>query len=208
LKKKYLGVIPARGGSKGVLRKNIKSIAGLPLIAWTIRSALESELLSDLIVSTEDEEIAEISEAHGCRVLWRPSELATDEATCISVLQHVIEEIPFENLVLLQATSPIRKPGLVDTCIEEFEKSGADNLGTGWMCDLKEYGSYKARRQELESFFHDDGNIYVVKEALIRAGKMYGDKVERLVISREENVEIDDEFDFWLAEQILLKRKP
>lgn len=208
MKKKYLGVIPARGGSKGVLRKNIKSIAGLPLIAWTIRSALESELLSDLIVSTEDEEIAEISEAHGCRVLWRPSELATDEATCISVLQHVIEEIPFENLVLLQATSPIRKPGLVDTCIEEFEKSGADNLGTGWMCDLKEYGSYKARRQELESFFHDDGNIYVVKEALIRAGKMYGDKVERLVISREENVEIDDEFDFWLAEQILLKRKP
>jgi CMP-N-acetylneuraminic acid synthetase len=102
-----LGITPARGGSKGIPRKNIKEIAGKPLIAWTIEAAKESKMIDRYVVSTEDEEIAEISREYGADVIERPLEPATDDATTLSVLQHVIEWIPCDSIVLLQATSPI-----------------------------------------------------------------------------------------------------
>lgn len=205
-KMRYLGIIPARGGSKGIPRKNIKQIAGKPLIAWTIESALQSKLLDDFIVSTEDDEIASVSRSLGAKVLKRPENLATDTATTLSVLQHIQTEMPAENIVLLQPTSPVRRIGLIDECIKKFEMSGADNLATGYICKLMEYGSYTQRRQELEGFFYDDGNVYVVKSELIRGGTMFGKKVEKLEIEKEQNLEIDDEIDFWMVEQVLLKR--
>ena len=115
-----LGVTPVRGGSKGVPRKNIKEIAGKPLLVWTIESAHNSSLLDRYVVSTEDEEIAEISKEYGVDVIVRPLELATDEASTISVLQHLVENIPCDIVVLLQATSPIKRPGLIDECVKEF----------------------------------------------------------------------------------------
>ncbi|MBF0385930.1 MAG: acylneuraminate cytidylyltransferase family protein [Candidatus Omnitrophica bacterium] len=204
---KYLGVIPARGGSKSIPRKNIKKIAGKPLIAWTIEAAKKSKRVDDFIVSTEDDEIAEVSRKFGAKVLPRPKNLATDTATTLSVLQQVLKEIPAENIVLLQPTSPARSKGLIDKCIKEFERGKFDNLGTGFICKFMEYGSYSKRRQELKGFFYDDGNVYVIKADLIKNGKMFGEKVGRIFTSREENVEIDEEFDFWLAEQILKKAR-
>jgi len=202
----FLGVIPARGGSKGIPKKNIKIIAGKPLIAWTIESAKKSKLLDRFVVSTEDAEIAQISRSYGAEVIDRPFELATDEATTISVLQHVLTKIESENIVLLQPTSPVRDIDLIDQCIKKFDFTKADNLATGFVCKLFEYGAYTQRRQDLNGFFHDDGNVYVVKSDLIKKGTLYGENVERLEISKEQNFEIDDEFDFWLNEQILLKR--
>lgn len=203
-----LGIIPARGGSKGVLRKNIKIIAGKPLIAWTIEAAKQSKLLNRFVVSTEDTEIGEISKKCGAEVIKRPAELATDEASAISVLQHVLSVIDADTVVLLQPTSPIRDESLIDTCIKKFRETDADNLATGFICKFMEYGScISVRRQELKGFFYDDGNVYVIKSELIKRGKMFGEKVERVLISREQNIDIDDEFNFWLAEQILLKRK-
>jgi N-acylneuraminate cytidylyltransferase len=202
-----LGIIPARGGSKGILKKNIKEMCGKPLIAWSIEAARQSKLLDRFIVSTEDVGIAQIANGLGAEVLVRPVELATDEASTLSVLQHVLEHMPAEIIVLLQPTSPIRNKGLIDRCIKRFQDTNADSLATGFICKNYEWGTYSKRRQELRGFFYDDGNVYVFKAELIRRGDRYGKRMERVVTEKEENIEIDDEFDFWLAEQILKKRE-
>jgi len=202
----FLGIIPARGGSKAIPRKNIKMIAGKPLIAWTIEAAKQSKWLDRFVVSTEDEEIADVSRRYGAEVIDRPKRLATDTATTLAVLQHVLTKIDAQAIVLLQPTSPVRDEGLIDLCIKKFQKQRVDNIATGFICKFMEYGTYVKRRQDLKGFFYDDGNVYVMKSDLIRSGTRYGKKVGRIEISREQNVEIDDEFDFWLAEQILLKR--
>jgi N-acylneuraminate cytidylyltransferase len=198
-----LGITPARGGSKGIPGKNIKEISGKPLIAWTIEAAKESQMIDRYVVSTEDEEIAEISREYGADVIERPPELATDETITLSVLQYVIEKIPCDSVVLLQATSPIRRGGLIDECIRDFIDNEYDSLATGFTCKYIEYGKNNSRRQDIEGFFYDDGNIYVIKADLIERGERFGKKIGRKVISRWENIEIDDEFDFWLAEQTL-----
>ena len=205
-KVEILGIIPARGGSKGIRRKNIKEIAGKPLIAWTIEAAKRSKLLDRFVVSTEDQEIAHISKKYGAEVVDRPMEFATDEATTLSVLQHVLTKIDADIVVLLQPTSPVRGDGLIDACIRKYKEKGVDNLGTGFVCKFMEYGSYTQRRQELKGFFYDDGNVYVVKSDLIKAGKMFGEKVEKFKTPKEQSIEIDDEFEFWMAEKVLLKK--
>jgi len=204
--KMILGVIPARGGSKGIPRKNIVPICGKPLIAWTIEAARTSKLMDRFVVSTEDPEIAEVARQCGAEVLDRPPELATDEADTLGVLQHALRIIPADVLVLLQATSPIRDDGLIDQCISRFWETKADSLATGFMCKFVEYGKNELRRQDLKGFFYDDGNCYVVKGDLLRSGDRYGKRIERVILDREQNVEIDDDFDLWLAEQVLKRR--
>lgn len=202
-----LGLTPARGKSKGTPRKNIRMICGKPLIAWTIEAAKQSKLLDRYIVSTEDKEIAEISKKYGAEVIKRPPELAVDEASTLSVLQDVLEKIDADVLVLLQATSPIRNSDLIDYCIKKSMDTCADSLATGFICKYQEYGSCDLRRQDIKGFFYDDGNVYVIKADLIRKGDRFGKKVERVITGREQNIEIDDEFDFWMAEQVLKRRQ-
>lgn len=202
-----LGITPARGGSKGIPRKNIRTIAGKPLIAWTIETASQSNLIDRYIVSTEDLEIADVVAKYGVEVLQRPVDLATDDASTLSVLQHAVSNISCDIIVLLQTTSPIRHDGLIDKCIREFIDNGYDSLATGFICKYIEYGQNDLRRQDINGFFYDDGNVYVIKADLIRAGERYGKKIGRKLISRRENIEIDDEFDFWVAEKILSEKK-
>lgn len=201
-----LGVIPARGGSKGIKRKNIRPIAGKPLIAWTIEAAQESAVMDRFVVSTEDREIASIARQYGVDVDDRPPRLATDEATTLSVLMDLIGRIDAGIIVLLQCTSPVRYPGLIDQCILKFREENADCLATGYQCNLFEWGTYNARRQELTPFFHDDGNVYVIATENIRKGDLFAGRRSTLKTPRDCNFEIDDEFDFWLNEQILLRR--
>lgn len=202
-----LGITPARAGSKGIPRKNIKTIAGKPLLAWTIEAAKKSKLIDRYIVSTEDKEIAGIAEKYGAEALDRPSGLARDETSTLAVLQHVVEQIPCNIAVLLQTTSPVRGPGLIDECIKEFIDNGCDSLATGFMCRYIEYGKNNLRRQDIGGFFYDDGNVCVIKANLIKKGDRFGKKIGKKIISRWENVEIDDDFDFWLAEKILQEAK-
>lgn len=201
-----LGVTPARGGSKGVPRKNIRTLYGKPLIAWTIEAALASKQLDQYVVSTEDEEIAAIARRRGAEVIARPKDLATDEVSTLSVLQHVLTKIPADTVVLLQATSPIRDANLIDRCIQRFLETKADSLATGFICKYVEYGKNELRRQDIPGFFYDDGSVYVIRADLIRAGDRCGKRLERMVVDREQNIDIDDEFDFWLAEQVLKRR--
>lgn len=202
-----LGLIPARGGSKGVPRKNIKVIYGKPLIAWTIEKAKKSNLLDKIVVSTDDEAIAQVAASYGAEILHRPSELANDTTSTQDVMMHALQSYPADILVLLQPTSPCRSEGLIDSCIEEFIAGGYDSLATGFICDYKEYGTNTLPRQQIHGFFYDDGNVYVIKAANILAGDRYGIHIGRKIISRYENAEIDDMFDFWLLEQILRKQE-
>ncbi len=201
-----LGITPARGESKGVPRKNIRPLCGKPLILWTIEAAKASRFLDRYVVSTEDDEIAEVARKNGAEVLERPKELATDEATTLSVLQHALQQIPADTVVLLHATSPIRDHHLIDHCIRKFQEAGADSLATGFICKYVEHGKNELRRQDIPGFFYDDGNVYIMKAHLVGQGDRYGKRIERVLLDREQNVEIDDEFDFWLTEQILKRR--
>lgn len=207
---KIIGLTPARGGSKGIPRKNIKEICGKPLIAWTIEAAKKSKLLDRYLVSTEDKEIADIAKRYGAEVIDRSPELARDGATTLAAVQDFLERINAEDsdiIVLLQCTSPVRDEGLIDSCIQRFLDKKADSLATGFINNLLEWGSYNQPRQNLKGFFHDDGNIYVHKAGLLRKGDPCGKKMEKMEINREQNFEIDDEFDFWLNEKILEKRQ-
>jgi CMP-N-acetylneuraminic acid synthetase len=180
-------------------------IAGKPLIAWTIEAAKAANTLDRFVVSTEDKEIAQVAKNLGVEVMVRPAELASDTALTMDVLKHILAVLGADIIVLLQPTSPIRNPGLIDECVRRFRASGKDDLATGFICKYKPYGSCQKRRQDLQGFFYDDGNVYVIKADLIRNGGELGQNSEQFEISREQNIEIDDEFDFWLAEQILLK---
>lgn len=181
-------------------------ICGKPLIAWTIESAKKSRLLDRFVVSTEDKEIAEISKKYGCEVIERPKELATDNATTLSVMQHVLQQIEADIVVLLQCTSPVRDDDLIDRCIKKFLETGATSLATGYTCKLFEWGTYSARRQKLKGFFHDDGSVYVIKAELIKKGCLWGDHMVKFFVDVDHTFEIDEEFDFQLIEYILKKR--
>ncbi|MCZ7393703.1 MAG: HAD hydrolase family protein [Candidatus Methanoperedens sp.] len=201
-------MIPARGGSKGIPRKNIKTICGKPLIAWSIESARKSKLLDDFVVSTEDSEIADISRRYGAKVIDRPAELATDEATTVSVIQHIVNVLNPDIVVVLQPTSPIRDDDLIDMCISKFLEIKPDNLATGYYCKMREYGTYdNLRRQDIKGFFYDDGNVYILKRELILEGKWTGKNMVKIPISHEQNFEIDDEVDFFIVEKLLEKRE-
>jgi CMP-N-acetylneuraminic acid synthetase len=199
-----VAVIPARGGSKGVPRKNILPVCGKPLIAWSIESAKNSELVDEVVVSTEDPEIKAVSEKWGARVIDRPLELASDEATTVSVLQHVVGITNPDEVVVLQPTSPLRAPDLIDRCIKRYRESNCDNVATGYHCKMRAFGSYdNLRRQDLEGFFYDDGNVYVLDPEVIKAGRWSGDRIEHVLTRREETYEIDDEIDFFIVEKLL-----
>jgi N-acylneuraminate cytidylyltransferase len=200
-----LGVIPARGGSKGVPRKNVRPIAGAPLVAWSIQAARESKLLARFVVSTEDEEIAQIARASGAEVLPRPMELARDETISRLVLEHALDALGGQAVALLQPTSPVRRPGLVDRALSLFGSGELDSVATGFEQLIYPPHGVEHRRQDVKTAFVNDGSVVVSRAETIKAQSLFGARAGTMVTSREENVDIDDEFDFWLAEKILEK---
>ena len=203
-----VGIIPARGGSKGLPRKNIKEIAGFPLLYWTIEAAKSSKLLDDFYVSTDDVEIAEVAKKYNAKVIMRSPELARDDTTTLAVLKDiVVNKVSCDDVVVLQPTSPLRNHDTIDQCIREFQSGEYDTLATGYYTKIIEYASHQnMRRQDIKGFFYDDGNIYIIKEKLIRQNRWFGDKISRLVLDRELNYEIDDIIDFKIVEFLLRNR--
>jgi len=205
---KILGIIPVRAGSKRVPGKNIKMIAGKPLMYWTIEAAKKSKLLTNFVVSTEDTTIAKIAMEQDVEVIARPDDLATDETPLLDVIQHVLCIEPADVVVILHATSPIRNPGRIDECIKQYLDSKVDTVVTGFNCKYKEYSAdAKPNSQDVKGFFFDDGNVYVIDANLVKDGSLYSNNYGKVFTSREENVDIDEPFDFWLAEKILEERK-
>jgi CMP-N,N'-diacetyllegionaminic acid synthase len=190
---RVLGIIPARGGSKGIPGKNIKPLGGKPVIKYTIESAQESKLLTEIFVSTDDPEIAEVAENSGIKVPFlRPSKFALDNSPSIDVIIHALNELDklgkqYDAVCLLQPTSPFREFGFIDKCIEKFEKSSADSLisvlqvphqfNPHWIFEENEFGSLSIstgenqiipRRQELPKAYYRDGSVYLTKVEIIR----------------------------------------
>ena len=151
--------------------------------------------------------LLKLRKKRGREILKRPDYLATDTASTQDVMVHALQSFPADTLVLLQPTSPCRSEGLIDECILEFQERDYDSLATGWICDYKEYGKNTLPRQQINGFFYDDGNVYVIKAENILKGDRYGIRIGHKIISRYENAEIDDEYDFWLLEQILKKQE-
>ena len=199
-----LGVIPARGGSKGIPRKNLRKLLGHPLIWWSIEAAKESKRLDRFVVSTEDEEIASISKSFGAEVLPRPSLLASDEAIVRNVLQHALEHIKADVIVLLYPTAPIRVNNIIDRAIELFLESDVDSLATGYMCKYDEWGTVpEIPRQKKKGRFIADGCVLIHRAEVILSGKWYGKRLKRMIVPHYYNFDIDDEADLWAVEGVL-----
>lgn len=202
-----IGIIPARGGSKGLPKKNILEISGFPLIYWSIEAAKKSMLLDDFYVSTDDMEIAEICKKYGAKVLQRPSNLAKDDTTTLEVLNDIVHKIDCDSVTVLQPTSPLRNHNTIDDCLNEFLNGDYDSLATGYYCKIIEYATHQnLRRQDINGFFYDDGNIYIINSILLKENSWFGKKICRKVIEKELNFEIDDITDFKIVKSLLNDR--
>lgn len=224
-----LGIIPARGGSKGVPRKNIRLVAGKPLIEYTIEAAKGSRLLTYYTVSTDDTEIAGVAEQLGAPVLMRPPQLATDDTPMIHVMQHVLVTLKqttgdYDYTVLLQPTAPLRTAKHIDESLRLLIQKNADSVvsvtqvpghyNPHWQFiienkTLKLFTKQPLheiikRRQELPITYVRNGAIYACKTELIKEkGDIYGNYCIGYIMREEESVNIDSEGDFWVAKRLL-----
>lgn len=225
---RILGLIPARGGSKGVPKKNIKLLGTKPLLVYTIDAAKSSKLITEIVVSTDDEEIAILAAVYGCKPPFlRPAEFAEDTSTSLEVVQHAIsffesKNIFFDAVCLLQPTTPFREKGSIDIAIEKFITSKSDCLisvlpippeyNPHWAFEENEKSLLKIatgdatiipRRQELPQAFHRDGAIYISKTDVIKGGSFYGKSIAYIESNPEFYVNIDTMDDWELAEKLL-----
>jgi len=227
--KTILALIPARGASKGLARKNVRPLFDKPLIGWTIEEAKKSRYIDRVIVSTDDKEIADISQSYGAEVPFlRPKELATDEAKGIEVVMHAIDwsvangDTP-ELLILLQPTSPLRSAQDIDEAIELLFSREAKAIVSvyrmkhppAWSNTLPEDGCMKdfisrdlasKNRQDSDAYYILNGAIYLGYINYIK--KMtgfFGEETFAYIMPQERSVDIDDEADFLFAESLLSK---
>jgi CMP-N-acetylneuraminic acid synthetase len=222
-----ISIIPARGGSKGLPRKNIAMLNGKPLIAYSIESALKSNFMNRVIVSTEDEEIAEISKKYGSEVMKRPIELAGDNTSTISVVKHVLNQLECEGyhvkvLVLLQPTTPLRTSVDIDAAIQLFLASNCQSVIS--VCEMghSPYWSFEVekghmkplfgkkylgmRRQDLPKVYMPNGALFISSpEEINRADSFYSSRIIPYIMSAERSIDIDCEMDLLEAEIILKK---
>lgn len=232
--KKILAIIPARGGSKGLPRKNVKLLRGKPLIAWTIAQARASKYLDRILVSTDDKRTAYTSKRCGAQVPFlRPKRLARDSSAMIDVIMHAIKYLEkkgqtFDYLVLLEPTSPLREPNDLDSAIAALINNAdrADSLVSvgevhlenpfitkvvrdGYVRPLIKEGSHKyVRRQELPKAYFPYGVVYASKITSLKSeGGFYQARTMPYFIKRWQNYEIDDIWDFLCIEAILKQKQ-
>ena len=219
----FIAIVPARGGSKGLPRKNVRPLMGEPLIAHTIRQSLRSELISRTFVSTDSDEIASIAVQHGAEVIWRPSDISGDEATSEQALNHALDELERresyvpELVAFLQCTSPIRREHDIDRAIETLIDSSSDSLLSVcrfhrfiWRikqeAPVSQNYDFRSRqlRQDLSPEFMENGAIYVFKPWVLREfDNRLGGKIQLYEMDYFSSFEIDTMEDFILCEAIL-----
>ena len=224
MKKLVYGIIPARGGSKSIPLKNIKPLKGKPLIEYTIETALKSNLIDKLIVSTDHKKIIRICQKYNNLVIIeRPKELSDDNSSTESCLIHACEEMKKidsnlpDLVVTLEPTSPLRKLKTIDNCILSVLNSTSSDAAVcitktsacfGFINERNEFEHYlknqPRRRQDRHQTFIETGNVYVTKyESLYKYNSVLGKKPLPYQISFEESIDINDIIDFKIAESLI-----
>lgn len=221
--KTFLAIIPARGGSKRLPRKNLLELVGKPLISWSIEAGLQSKHIDKVIVTSDDEEILNISRKFATDILKRPKELASDTATTVDVIKHTIENVgSYDYIVLLQPTSPLRNFKHIDEAIELLKTKETDAVisvcemdhsplwsntlpADGSMVNFKHESAIGKRSQDLEKYYRINGAMYICKtEKLLEEESLFlSDNIFAYVMSRENSIDIDEEIDFKIAESLI-----
>lgn len=222
---KVLALITARGGSKGLPRKNVLLAGGKPLVAWTVQAALESQFVDRVVLSSDDDEIMVAAEAAGCEVPFRrPSHLATDEASSMDVVKHALQELPdYDYLVLLQPTSPLRTNEDIDTAFQLMLSKNAPACVSVSEVEQSPYWMYQltnenklvnileplevlSRRQDLPAVYTLNGAIYIAKvEWLMKTEKFVDTETIAYRMPKNRSLDIDDINDFEKFTKIINK---
>jgi N-acylneuraminate cytidylyltransferase len=226
--KGIVAIIPARGGSKGIPRKNLALVGGRPLIAWTIESARRTPEIDRVLVSTDDEEIAAVARDWGAEVVRRPASIAGDEASSESALRHALDELAAsggdpELIVFLQATSPSRRPRDISDAITTLRREGADSLfsaspvhGFVWRRGMGSDGwssfsydhRHRQRRQDSPEDVIENGSIYVFRPRILReTGNRLGGRIAVHRMDPLDSFQVDEPEDLALFERLLRDRR-
>jgi len=225
-KMETIAIIPARGGSKGVPRKNVRMVAGKPLLAWNIEAARAAKRVDLVVVSTDDDEIAAVAERYGAQVVRRPAEIAGDTASSESALLHALGVLQDEGhrpelLVFLQCTSPLTAGEDIDKCVETLIAEGADSAFTakeffyfvwkrlpdGSAEGLNHDKRFRPRRQDREPQYEENGAVYAMKvEGFLKAKHRFFGKTVMSLMPESRCYEIDTEFDLEVAARLLSSR--
>lgn len=220
---KTIAIIPARGGSKGIPRKNVRFLQGKPLISYTIRTALKCRNIDTVIVSTDDEEIAHIAEVTGCEVVMRPPHLADDHIPLDPVIHHAISVIEseknetFDVVVTLQPTSPLLSQSSVDKALDKFTTGNADTIISvvddrhlSWTkVDGKYVPLYEKRvnRQFLPANFRETGGFVITRRRFVTDESRFGPDIDLFELPHTESIDIDSYMDWWLADKLLERKR-
>lgn len=224
--KKIMALIPARGGSKGIKRKNIRELCGKPLIAYSILAAKESMYIDKILVSTEDLEIAEVAKKYGAELpCLRPMQLAEDNSKTLDVvlhaMQHFVDKKEYDALILLQPTQPLRTSDDIDRAIEFFYQHNRVSLvsisevndspiliryidNDGKMKKLLDLSS-TVRRQDMPEYYKVNGAIYINAIEEINNDTSFNDNKLGFIMDKSRSVDIDEEKDMWIAQYYLEK---
>jgi CMP-N,N'-diacetyllegionaminic acid synthase len=228
--KKILAIVPARGGSKGLPRKNIRLFNGRPLLSYSVKAGIESKYVSDVIVSSEDEEILAIAKSYGASIINRPEELATDTAPAKLLIKHALDAqlekgVRYRYAILLQPTSPLRTSSHIDQAYETLLSENASSLisvveyeYTPFKCfvinkDNTLQGLFNndapfMNRQELPPCYLSNGAIYIFEtEKFIKNMSFYQERCVPYVMNKSESIDIDTQNDMDEAERIM-KQEP
>ena len=220
--KTFLAIIPARGGSKRLPRKNVLELAGKPLIAWSIEAGLESQYLDKVIVTSDDDEILKIAKQFGSEIIKRPVELANDTATSFDAIKHTIENLEaYDYIILLQPTSPLRTAKRIDEAIELLMSKNAHAVVS--VCEMDHSPLWSntldnslsmqnflreevlsKRSQDLETFYRLNGAIYICQTHTLLEEESFflKENIFAYVMDRESSVDIDEEIDFIIASEL------
>ena len=221
--KTFLAIIPARGGSKRLPRKNVLDLCGKPLIAWSIEAGLKSQYIDAVVVTSDDAEILDISKKYKAETIERPDELASDISTTFDAIKHTIENCEqYDYIVLLQPTSPLRDEKHIDEAIELLKSKNADAVVSVcemdhsplWSNTLDDSLSMKGflkdevlnkRSQDLEKYYRLNGAIYICKtDKLLEEESFFlKESIFAYDMNRESSIDIDEKIDFKIAEIIM-----
>jgi len=230
VKHQSIALIPARGGSKRIPRKNLVTLGGIPLVAHSILSAKKSKYLKNRIfVSTEDSEIAKVAQKYGARVINRPKVLATDKVRTLSILKHTVEvlekeKVKFDTVVLLQTTSPFRKTATIDKGIKKLWDNWnkyklilsvkPSKFPPNWLLRIKDENLEfilpndfsSIRSQDFEKTYEIDGVLYVYNKDHLMNSKIYPftpNESGYIVTTKFETMDIDDQEDLTIARKLV-----